>query len=633
MSSPIQALLRRRNLALVLLVLAAAALALTPTPAKAGRYTVAQCDRTNRAYPDAAFERQYGGDYAFAFRCEEDEDESSLQIHALTGSPVGRFGRVSWAAPPESRIVGVGVEARMRNDAGHQARLSFLDYAGNEVGRMATGSDVPGGFQSFDRQLTDGGRERFAASLSCVQSSGCRYSDQARNWVRSVRLTIDDRVPPVVYQAGSLFEPGWHRSRRILYAGASDAGSGVNAIDVRVNGVGVSPSQGFPCSTIAGTGFVSRSQPCLGVRIVGNEVDTNAAPFVNGNNSVSICATDFGTGGAPGCIGATVKVDNAMPELAFASAEDPEDPETIRAPVLDRHSGVAGGGISYRPLDGGSWRELPTQIAGGEMKAFVDSSSEPPGRYVFRATAGDVAGNSTTTTTRADGSQMVLTFPIRQATVLDASIEGDGSARVGYGSQPELQGALLDGGGNPVVSQPVEVVETFAPGSSLAPLGHTLSTDSRGRFSLKLTRGPSRSISVSYAGSRRYLAAGSRDLGLSVEGAARLGAMGRQVTAGRKVLFRGSVGTYGAIMSQGKLVELQVKGGGIRRYRTIRQAFRTDPRGKWSLRYGFDRFYRRPTKFRFRLKVSREGGWPYLAPSVSRSRILQVVPPEPPRMR
>jgi hypothetical protein len=92
------------------------------------------------------------------------------------------------------------------------------------------------------------------------------------------------------------------------------------------------------------------------------------------------------------------------------------------------------------------------------------------------------------------------------------------------------------------------------------------------------------------------------------------------------VLFRGSVGTLGAALTRGKLVELQVKGGGIRRYRTVRQAFRTDPRGRWSLRYGFDRFYKRPTKFRFRLKVSREGGWPYLAPSVSRSRTLQVVP-------
>lgn len=628
MSSPIQALRRRRALALTLLAVVGAALAPLAPPAQAGRYTVAQCDRSHRAYPDAYFERQYSGDYAFGFRCEEDEDESSLQIHPITGSPQNRFGRVSWAAPGGSRIVGVGVEARMRNDAGHQARLSFLDAAGNEVGRIATGSDSPGGFQSFDRQLADGGRERFAASLDCVARDGCRYSDQARNWVRSVRLTIDDRTPPSVFGSGSLLTPGWHRSAGALFVGASDAGSGVQALDVRVNGAGVAPSQTFPCATIAGTGLVSRTQPCSPVRLTGSELDTAGAPFVNGDNSISMCAVDFGSGAAPGCIAATVKVDNAPPELAFAAAQDVEDPEAIRAPVLDRHSGLAGGTIAYRPLDGGAWRELPTELAGGELRTRVDSSAEPPGRYLFRASSTDVVGNAVTTTARTDGSQMILTFPIRQATTLEASVEGDGSARVPYGAQPELQGALRDAAGNPVASQPLDVVETFAPGSSLAPIAHSVSTDARGRIALRLSRGPSRDISVGYGGSRRYLPAGSRSLGLSVEGGARLRAIPRHVTAGRKVPFRGRVGTYGATMAEGKLVELQVKGGGIRRYRTIRQAFRTDPRGKWSLRYGFDRFYRRPTKFRFRLKVSREGGWPYLAPSVSRSRVMQVVPRE-----
>jgi hypothetical protein len=86
------------------------------------------------------------------------------------------------------------------------------------------------------------------------------------------------------------------------------------------------------------------------------------------------------------------------------------------------------------------------------------------------------------------------------------------------------------------------------------------------------------------------------------------------------------VGTFGAAMGRGKLVELQVRGGGIRRYRTIRQAFRTDPGGRWRMRYRFDRFYRRPTRFRFRVEVTPEAGWPYLTPAVSRSRVLTVLP-------
>lgn len=615
---------RRLHLLLAVAAVALAALLLAPS-ARAGRYTVAQCDRSNRAYPDALFERRYGGDYAFAFRCEEDEDASSLQIHTLTGAPDDRWGRFSWAAPAGSRIVAISAEARLRSDAGNQARLSFLDGAGNEVGRIATGSDSAGGFETYSRSLTDGGRERFAASLGCVQRDGCRYTDQARTWVRSVRLTIEDKVPPLVTWSGSILGGGWKRGKVSFQGGAGDTGSGVAGLYAEVNGVPVPPSQTSACASIPGTGYVSRVQPCPLLAAGGGDLDTASSPFVNGENRLTLCAIDYGSSPATGCAATTVHVDNAQPEIAFG-AQAPEDPEVIFAPASDQHSGVAGGLISYRPLDGGAWHDLPTELVDGRLQARVDSSSEPAGRYQFRAVAADNAGNFAMSTARADGSQMVLSFPLRTATGLETSIGGDATARLRYGERAHLEATLRDADGAPVAGQPLEVVETYASGSSLAPLGRTVATDSRGRIDVQLPAGPSRDVSVTYAGSRRYLAAPPARVGVTVEGYARLGAIPRHVTAGRKVLFRGSVGTLGAVLGRGKLVELQVKGGGIRRFRTIRQAFRTDPRGRWSLRYGFDRFYKRPTRFRFRLKVSRESGWPYLAPSVSRSRTLQVVP-------
>ncbi len=619
---------RRRLQFVVIVVVAAVALAamLLAPSARAGRYTVAQCDRSNRGYADALFERRYGGDYGIAYRCAEDEDGNSLQIHAITGAPNDRFGRISWSAPAGSRIVAVSAEARLRSDAGNLARLSFLDGAGNEVGRVATGADAPGGFQSFGRQLSDAGRERFAASLGCVQRDGCRYSDQARTWIRAVKLTIDDSTPPTVIQSGSLLEGGWQHGARNFYGGASDSGAGIQGLYASVNGTAVQPSAAPACATIAGTGYVARTSPCPPVVIGGGALDTAAPPFVNGDNRIALCAFDYAGGGSPACLHSVVAVDNAAPEVAFATTRDPEDPELIAAPVADRHSGVAGGEIAYRPLDGGAWRELPTRLAGGTLLARVDSLAEPPGRYLFRAAAGDRVGNQASTTARADGSRMVLTFPLRAPTSIEATVGGGRSARVRYGQEATLEATLHDAAGAPLAGQPLDVVATYAPGSSLAPVGRTATTDARGRISLRLPAGPSREVAVSYAGTRRYQAAAPRTLGLSVEGFARLGALPRHLRAGRKLLFRGRVGTLGATLARGKLVELQVKGGGIRRYRTIRQAFRTDPRGRWSLRYGFDRFYRRPTRFRFRLKVAREAGWPYLAPAVSRSRTLQVVP-------
>lgn len=602
------------------------ALALAPERASAGRYTVVQCDRSNRSYTDAIFERRNSGDYAFGFRCNEDEDASSLQIHPITGAPSDRWGRISWAAPAGTKIVGVSAEARMRNDSGQQARLSFLDPAGNEVGRIATGSDSPGGFLRYERQLTDGGRDRFAASLNCVNANPCRMTDQARTWIRSVKLTLSDNSPPGAALAGSLAAGGWQRGSGSIQAYGLDFGSGVRRLDVSVNGRGVPPSQSFECALIAGSSVATRTNPCPGYTPLSATLDTRTPPFANGANRILACAHDL-SGGA-GCAEISVAVDNAPPELAFANSRDPEEPELIRAPVADRHSGLAStsGAIAYRPLAGGAWRELPTRLVGGELQAVVDSGSEPPGRYLFRAGAADVVGNSTTTSARADGSQMVLAFPLRQATRLEASIEGDDAAVVDYGRTPSLEGVLLAADGSPLPSHAVEVMETFAPGSSLEPVGRTIATDARGRFSLQLSRGPSRSVAVTYAGTRRYLAASPQALDLQVRGTATLALLRKRVNAGRKALFHGSVGSYGAAISEGKLVELQVKGGGIRRYRTVRQAFRTDPRGNWSLRYGFDRFYERPTRFRFRLKVSREGGWPYLSPSVSRSRTLTVIP-------
>ena len=164
----------RAALVTVALVLAGVLIAAFAPRAEAGRYTVAQCDRANRAYTDAAFERVNPGDYAFGFRCEEDESASSLQIHPLGGAPANRYGRISWAAPPSSKIIGVSGEARLRNDSGQQARLSFLDSRG-------------------DRGRPDRDRQRLAGRLRALLAAALRW--RARPFRREPRLRRRGRVP------------------------------------------------------------------------------------------------------------------------------------------------------------------------------------------------------------------------------------------------------------------------------------------------------------------------------------------------------------------------------------------------------------------------------------------------------
>ncbi len=615
-----------RRLAAALFLILSVALLLAPPRATAGRYEVVQCDRANREFPDASFDRVNGGDYGFLYRCEEDEDGNSLQIRSITGSPRGRYGRISWSAPEGGRIVAVSAEARLRNDAGHAARLSFLGDGGGEAGRIASGSNTATGFERFERELGDGGRAGFAATLTCDEASGCPASDQAKAWVRSVRLTIADRRSPATVAGGSLSSPGWHRGAGTIGVVASDEGSGVRRVTVEVNGRAVAPSRTVACDLVAGSPKARRMRPCPPAFAAESAADTRSAPWVDGGNAVRVCAYDYGSDATPGCVSETVQVDNAPPELAFRDHEDPADPELIRAAVADRHSGLVAGSVSYRPVSGGAWRDLETRMAGGELQARVDSNAERPGDYVFRAVAADAVGNYAISTTRADGSDMVVHFPLREATRLRASVAGRSSSEAGYGARPRFEATLRDSGGEPVADADVEVVERFAPGSSLAPAGRTLSTDSRGRIETRLVRGPSRSVVVRFAGSRRYLGSESEPVSVAVRGSARLDPIPRRIRAGRRVVFAGRIGVLGAAMPHGKLVELQARGGGVRRFRTVGHAFRTDARGNWRMRYRFDRFYSEPTRFRFRVRVTRERAWPYLAPAVSRPRKLVVLP-------
>jgi hypothetical protein len=618
---------REAALVLALLITVALALALLPQRAEAGRYIVAQCDPANRGFADASFERRNGGDYGFAHRCEEDEDASSLQIHTITAAPQNHFGRISWIAPEGSRIVGLGLEARLRSDSGQQARLSFLDRNGSEAARVATGSADAGGFERYERDLTSGGRERFAASLVCVLRAGCEATDRARTWIRSVRLTIDDRNAPTVALSGGLFATGWHRGNVGLAAAASDAGSGVRRIEIGVGAKRIRPTATFPCSLVPGSSLATRMRPCPSHRRVSGAADTRSAPFVNGINRVSVCARDYGVDGSPSCVERYVAVDNAPPTVGFSASERRDDPELIRAPVGDRHSGVGSGTIAYRPVHGGSWRELPTALVDGELRARVDSAAEPRGRYLFRAVAADVAGNTASSSSRRGGERMVLAFPLREETDVDASIDGSDRVTVDYGKRPDVDGTLRGKGGRAVGGEPIAVIERFEAGSSLEPIVHSTRSDAHGRFSVRVARGPSRRIAVRYEGSRRYLPSHADPIRLGVRGSARMTVSARHVHAGRRVKFAGTVGSFGArVPAAGKLVELQVRGGGVKRFRTVREAFRTDGRGRWRMSYGFDRFYDSPTRFRFRLKVTPENRWPYLEPAHSATRALTVLP-------
>ena len=108
-----------------------------------------------------------------------------------------RSGRVRW--PTGSRhlaLVSVDLQAKLRRDNGHAARLWMADRRQNEVARVARGALGPTGYRHYSWRTRGHGSRQLVASLSCQSKSRCPQSDLAKTWVRNVRLKVADYSDP-----------------------------------------------------------------------------------------------------------------------------------------------------------------------------------------------------------------------------------------------------------------------------------------------------------------------------------------------------------------------------------------------------------------------------------------------------
>jgi hypothetical protein len=361
------------------------------------------------------------------------------------------------------------------------------------------------------------------------------------------------------------------------------------------------------------------------------DADVSARVSAEGHHEIRYWARDLagnendgvGDNDEPGA--ATVSIDTTTPQVSFGLRQDPADPDRLEANVFDSLSGVAGGTIGYRRKGDAGWIELPTRLHGARLVARVDSENLDRGvTYEFRAQATDRAGNVTASDRRSDGSAMVTTGPFRAATeIRDLSINGKRQAKVRYGGPIRVRGRLVTAGGGGVGGAPMTLGETFASGSRRPTRSVTAVTDSSGRFTARLKRGPSRTVAARFAGDARRLSTTSSPVRARVRGGVTFKAP-KRAKAGRRATFRGRVKAKGARFARsGKSVEIQVRIG--RKWKTVGRSLHTDARGRFRLRYRFVANYTRPVRYRFRAVVLRERGWPYL-PATSRIRSLSVVP-------
>jgi hypothetical protein len=361
---------------------------------------------------------------------------------------------------------------------------------------------------------------------------------------------------------------------------------------------------------------------------------------------------EAGNADASSAIEIPMRLDDVPPGVAFEPAPDAtaELPRSVVAEVSDEHSGPATGEIQYRRLNAESWDELPTKSQAGEkagtarlIAAIPDNLA--PGTYVFRAEVSDGAGNTASTTRRADGTEMALrkvpgpVGPSRPATRRDEAAQvpraktrlfarlrwhrrRGSRVTVPFGAEAALSGRLLDADGAGLAGREVRIVSRPSRGALVPPRIDTVGTGSHGGFRLTLPPGPSRRITVGFPGEPGLADARRAALALRVRGGIVLSVVPTTLHTGQSVRLAGRVRDRAApLPRRGKLVAIQYYEAEARRWGPV-LVTRSDHSGRFHARYRF-RYVTGTAKIRLRAVALAEERWPYV-PGASRPVTVRV---------
>lgn len=341
---------------------------------------------------------------------------------------------------------------------------------------------------------------------------------------------------------------------------------------------------------------------------------------------------EAGNEAAGSAVTVPLRLDDLRPSLAFVPGEATE---RVVADVSDSLSGPASGEIYYRRLGDEAWNELPAKLVLGSTPGTAQLVAPLPdlgfGIFVFRADAVDAAGNSASTTLRADGTQMsVRRMPpprVPQAKTrlfahLDAGASAGDAATVRYGGDAELRGRLLRADGAPLAGRQLRIVSHPSRGA-LSPIPpETARTGEDGRFELRLSAGPSRRITVGFGGEDRLEPARRAGLELRVRTGVTLRARPLDLRTGEVLRLSGRVAAAGApLPRRGKLVAIQYLESATHRWRPV-LVTRTDHDGRFRARYRF-RYVSGRAAVRLRATALPEERWPY-APGSSPAVTVRV---------
>ena len=175
--------------------------------------------------------------------------------------------------------------------------------------------------------------------------------------------------------------------------------------------------------------------------------------------------------------------------------------------------------------------------------------------------------------------------------------------RVRLGGRRQIAGSLTNRDGQGIRGAEVQVLATV-PGQAEQLVG-VVRTDQAGNFAYTAAGSTSRMLRFVYAGSPVIMPAESR-VELTVPAVSTLRVSRHRVLNGQSVMFGGQVRSL-PVPAAGKLVQVEVRVSG--KWQTFRTV-RTDPAGRWGLRYRFERT-RGVQRYRFRVELPPEAGYPF----------------------
>ena len=358
-----------------------------------------------------------------------------------------------------------------------------------------------------------------------------------------------------------------------------------------------------------------------------------------GTYSLRIWLRDEAENEDPGtAVTVPLRFDDVRPTTAF-SLQQPAD--QVSADVSDADSGPASGSIFYRRLDAEHWSELPTKLVPGPEAGTARLAAPMPdlgfGTYAFRVDAVDAAGNTASSTLRADGTQMAVRRvapppPPQRPHGPQAKTRLFARLRGGHGRGDELtvhfaapallSGRLTDAEGDGIAGRGLRVVARPSRGALAPTTVQTVRTGESGGFELRLPAGPSRRISVAFAGEDGLQPARRPALRLRVRSGVSLRVKPVRLRTGQVLRLSGKVRTQGApVPRRGKLVAIQYREAATHRWRPVLVA-RSDHHGRFRAHYRF-RYIDGRASIRLRATALAEEHWPY-APGSSAPVTIRV---------